>query len=99
MSAINPGPRNFDLVMLPMIVMPLLAGMVLAVPVRATGSPGNLERCAQWRRAQGVEKAALANQLGAANQLTKNQRLAEAQPDETRSLYRTSDLQRLCRTP
>lgn len=89
MTAIKPGHRSFSLVMLPAIVMPLLASL----------SPGNLERCAQWRSAHGVEKAALANQLGAANQLTKNQRLAEAQPDETRSLYRTSDLQRLCRTP
>jgi hypothetical protein len=65
----------------------------------ATLAPGNLERCAEWRRAQGVEKVALANQLGAANHLTKNQRLAEAQPGATRSLYRTIDVQRLCRAP
>ncbi len=60
--------------------------------------PGNLERCARWRQAQGVEKAVLANQLGAANALTKNQRLAEARPGDTHSLYRTSDLLRLCRS-
>lgn len=73
--------------------------VALAVSVLASVSAGNLGRCAQWRRAQGIEKAALANQLGATNHLTKNQRLAEAQPGETQSLYRISDLQRLCRTP
>lgn len=77
----------------------VLTGSALAGSALAAGSAGNLERCAQWRMAQGVDKATLANQLGAANHLTKNQRLAEAQPGETRSLYRTSDLQRLCRTP
>ncbi len=74
-----------------------IGGVVVGVLVAL--SPGNLERCAQWQSARGVEKAALANQLGAAYHLTKNQRLAEARPDETRSLYRISDLQRLCRTP
>lgn len=90
MSATNPGGASVGLV---------LAVLALAGPVLATVSPGNLERCARWRSARGGEKAALANQLGAANHLTKNQRLAEAQPGENRSLYRISDLQRLCRTP
>lgn len=93
MSASNPGKGIVGL------VLPVLAVLALAGPVQAFVSPGNLERCARWRSAQGVEKAALANQLGAANHLTKNQRLAEAQPGENRSLYRISDLQRLCRTP
>lgn len=61
--------------------------------------PGNLELCALWRGARGAEKATVANRLGAANGLTKNQRLAVAQPGDTRSLYRSADLQRLCRTP
>ena len=81
----------------PIIPGPWIVGYSLSALVAL--SPGNLERCAQWQSAQGVEKAALANQLGAANHLTKNQRLAVAQPGETRSLYRISDLQRLCRTP
>ena len=68
-------------------------GVALARP-GATLPPGNLER-----EAHGAEKATLANHLGAINHLTKNQRLAEAQPGDTRSLYRTADLQRLCRTP
>ena len=83
MSAINPSHGS----------------VVVGLLVLAALTPGNVERCAQWRRAQGVEKAALANQLGAANALTKNQRLAEAQPGDSHSLYRTADLLRLCRTP
>ncbi len=86
------------------LVRPLLAAMVLAVAAQAVAaqasvSPGNLEQCAEWRKAHGAEKATLANQLGTTNLLTKNQRLAEAHPGTSRSLYRTSDLQRLCRTP
>ena len=73
-------------------------GVALARPGAAL-PPGNLELCAHWRQAHGAEKATLANHLGAINGLTKNQRLAEAQPGDTRSLYRTADLQRLCRTP
>jgi len=73
-------------------------GVALARPGAAL-PPGNLEVCARWREALGAEKATLANHLGAINGLTKNQRLAEAQPGDTRSLYRTPDLQRLCRTP
>ena len=73
-------------------------GVALARP-RAALPPGNLELCTRWQEAHGAEKATLANHLGAINHLTKNQRLAEAQPGDTRSLYRTADLQRLCRTP
>ncbi len=73
-------------------------GFGLTRPVVAL-PPGNLELCALWRGSNGMEKAILANRLGEANSLTKNQRLAEAQPGDTRSLYRTADLQRLCRTP
>ena len=76
----------------------LVLGCTLAPPGAAL-TPGNLELCALWRGAHGAEKATLANRLGATNGLTKNQGLAEAQPGDTRSLYRTADLQRLCRTP
>lgn len=62
-------------------------------------APGPLELCARWQQARGAEKASLANQLGAGHGLTKDQRLAEAQPGDTRSLYRLNDLRRLCRTP
>jgi hypothetical protein len=82
----------------------LVLGLGLAVEFAlaqpgSTLPSGNLELCALWRGARGAEKATLANRLGAANGLTKNQRLAEAQPGDTRSLYRSADLQRLCRTP
>lgn len=60
-------------------------------------APGNLELCAKWRAARGVEKATLANRLGATNSLTKNTKLAEAQPSDSNSLYRSTDIQRLCR--
>ena len=80
------------------------AALVLGLGVGLTGPgialpPGNLELCARWREAHGAEKATLANHLGAINGLTKNTRLAEAQPGDTRSIYRIADLQRLCRTP
>lgn len=60
-------------------------------------APGNLELCAKWRAARGAEKASLANRLGASNGLTKNTKLAEAQPSDINSLYRIPDIQRLCR--
>jgi hypothetical protein len=65
--------------------------------VVAALAPGNLELCAKWRAARGVEKASLANRLGASNGLTKNTKLAEAQPSDINSLYRSTDIQRLCR--
>ena len=71
-------------------------GIALAPPGAALPA-GNLELCAQWRSARGAEKASLANQLGASNVLTKNTKLAEAQPGDTNSLYRIPDIQRLCR--
>ena len=69
----------------------------LAICVVAALAPGNLELCAEWRAARGVEKATLANRLGATNSLTKNTKLAEAQPGDSNSLYRSTDIQRLCR--
>ena len=63
----------------------------------APSAPGNQELCAQWRSARGAEKASLANRLGASNGLTKNTKLAEAQPSDINSLYRIPDIQRLCR--
>ena len=75
-------------------------GMEFALAQAGASLPsGNLELCALWRGARGAEKAKLANRLGAANSLTKNQRFAEAQPGDTHSLYRSADLRRLCRTP
>ena len=69
----------------------------LAICVVAALAPGNLELCAKWREARGAEKASLANRLGASNGLTKNTKLAEAQPSDINSLYRIPDIQRLCR--
>jgi len=81
-----------------LVALALGFGVALARPGAAL-PPGNLELCARWREAHGAEKATLANHLGAINGLTKNQRFAAAQPGDTQSLYRTADLQRLCRTP
>lgn len=52
--------------------------------------------CRAWLTSQGEQRIRLGNQLGGAHYLTKNQRL-QTSPDEAPvSLYRPSDLRRLC---
>ena len=53
--------------------------------------------CRAWRQSHGREQVAIANQIGRAAMLTKNHRLAEETPHDTASLYRVTDIQRLCR--
>ena len=53
--------------------------------------------CRVWRQSHGREQVAIANRIGHAAMLTKNQRLAEESPSDTTSLYRMADIQRVCR--
>lgn len=74
--------------------------LALAVPLAGASAAGQDTRalCLQWGRSHGAEQIALANAIGAQHLLTKDHKLAEAQPGDRRSLYRSSDLQRLCRS-
>ncbi|MCP9850154.1 hypothetical protein [Cyanobium sp. Morenito 9A2] len=58
----------------------------------------NLPTCLRWRSSSGLEHIQLGNRLGAANLLTKNQKLDPGAPDGSRPLYRDSDIARLCRS-
>ena len=53
--------------------------------------------CLSWASASGAAKAAIANRIGSEHLLTKAHKLAEAKPGASESLYRSSDIQRLCR--
>jgi hypothetical protein len=66
-------------------------------PRSAQSADGNREQCLQWSRSHGPERAALADELGRRNGLTKIHRLAEPDPGTGRSLYTTADILRLCR--
>jgi hypothetical protein len=74
---------------------PLLALSALfwATPGHAGDSQA---RCNAWQRSHGVERILLANRIGAANYLTKRQKLLESPSDAPISLYHDSDLQRVC---
>jgi hypothetical protein len=80
--------------------------LALLTTVVATALPGGVATpsafaaptadCRAWLSSQGEQRIRLGNQLGAAHYLTKNQRL-QTSPDEAPvSLYRPSDLRRLC---
>ena len=63
----------------------------------APGPAGDsLARCNAWQRSHGVERILLANTIGAANSLTKRQKLLESPADAPIALYLDSDLQRVC---
>jgi hypothetical protein len=55
-----------------------------------------LPSCKAWRDSQGVERIRLGNRLGEAHYLTKNRRLQSSPEEAPISLYRVSDLRRLC---
>jgi gamma-glutamylcyclotransferase (GGCT)/AIG2-like uncharacterized protein YtfP len=83
--------RRRNLLALAMLLVPLL-------PCGAAAQAGDLRRdCLEWSRSHGREKVAIANRIGRDNLLTKERQFAEAQPDDTTSLYRWSDIQLLCR--
>lgn len=71
-----------------------VAGLLLGSPVSA----GDLRRdCLAFESSHGTERVAIANRIGREQLLTKNRPLQEAKPGDTTSLYRWSDIQRLCR--
>lgn len=72
---------------------------LLASPggVRATTTSHDTRHdCRLWRSSRGLERVEIANRLGAANLLTKQHNFAVATPGESRSLYSSSDIRRLC---
>ena len=78
----------------------LAIALVSAVVATAVATPSAFAAptadCRAWLTSQGEQRIRLGNQLGAAHYLTKNQRL-QTSPDEAPvSLYRPSDLRRLC---
>jgi hypothetical protein len=52
--------------------------------------------CRAWRESRGVERIRRGNALGEAHFLTKDRRLQTSPDSDPISLYRTSDLRRLC---
>jgi hypothetical protein len=52
--------------------------------------------CRAWGASRGEERIRLGNSLGAAHYLTKTRRLQTSTDDAPVSLYRESDLRRLC---
>jgi hypothetical protein len=71
----------------------LLAGIGATAAVAAD----TRRDCQSWASASGSTKAAIANRIGSEHLLTKAHKLAEAKPGASESLYRSSDIQRLCR--
>ncbi len=67
-----------------------------ALPERPVRAEASLAQCQRWRRSSGPERIELGNAIGAAAYLTKQQRLAESDPQQPRLLYAPGDLQRTC---
>ena len=65
-----------------------------AATAATTGSA--VADCRAWLASHGEARIRLGNQLGAAHYLTKNQRLQTSPEDAPVTLYRNSDLRRLC---
>jgi gamma-glutamylcyclotransferase (GGCT)/AIG2-like uncharacterized protein YtfP len=72
------------------IALLLAAGFA---PALAQAEP---QGCRAWRSSHGAERILLGNSLGEAHRLTKDRRLATSPENEPVSLYRQSDLRRLC---
>ncbi len=73
-----------------LIALLLTAGYA---PALAQAEP---QGCRPWRSSHGAERIRLGNSLGEAHLLTKDRRLATSPESEPVSLYRQSDLRRLC---
>jgi gamma-glutamylcyclotransferase (GGCT)/AIG2-like uncharacterized protein YtfP len=69
--------------------------VAVATPGAGAGAATTAE-CRAWLTSQGEQRIRLGNQLGAAHYLTKNQRLQTSPDDAPVTLYRPSDLRRLC---
>jgi hypothetical protein len=74
----------------------LLLALMSALPARSVRAEASLTQCQRWRRSSGPERIELGNAIGAAAYLTKQQRLAESDPQQPRLLYAPGDLQRAC---
>jgi hypothetical protein len=78
----------------------LAIALATAVTVAAVATPSagaaTTAECRAWLTSQGEQRIRLGNQLGAAHYLTKNQRLQTSPDDAPVTLYRPSDLRRLC---
>lgn len=86
---------TFLLSTLPLSTLPLSTLLpALAAPARAADT---LALCRAWQGSHGTERILLGNALGAAHHLTKDVRLRESPPDQPVALYRSSDLQQVCR--
>ncbi|MDM7937499.1 MAG: hypothetical protein QUV06_08590 [Cyanobium sp. CZS 48M] len=79
----------------PALVMTALLAAAAAARA-AAGSQNTRHDCRLWRSSYGLEQVEIANRLGAANLLTKEHNFAVASPGDTRSLYNSSDIRRLC---
>jgi len=75
----------------------LLLGLA-ALLLGSAVSAGDLRHdCLALQSSHGQERVAIANRIGREQLLTKNRLLQEANSGDTTSLYRWSDIQRLCR--
>ncbi len=87
--------------MLPLwrLALPLgLSGLLLQWPWPAPAAPADtIALCRAWQGSHGLERILLGNALGAAHHLTKNERLRDSPPERPVALYRTTDLQQVCR--
>ena len=78
------------------LAIALVSAVVATAVATAAAFAAPTADCRAWLTSQGEQRIRLGNQLGAAHYLTKNQRL-QTSPDEAPvSLYRPSDLRRLC---
>ncbi len=74
-----------------------LALLLAGIGATAAGAADTRRDCQSWASASGSTKTAIANRIGSEHLLTKAHKLAEAKPGASESLYRSSDIQRLCR--
>ncbi len=73
-----------------------LATSATLVLLLQSAAAAEVPNCQTWRSSHGLERIRLGNQLGEAHYLTKN-RLLQTSPEQAPiSLYRPSDLRRLC---
>ena len=74
-----------------------LALLLAGIGATAAVAADTRRDCQSWASASGSTKAAIANRIGSEHLLTKAHKLSEAKPGASESLYRSGDIQRLCR--
>ncbi len=75
-----------------------LALVLAGIGATAAVAADTRRDCQSWASASGSTKATIANGIGSEHLLTKAHKLAEAKPGASESLYRSSDIRRLCRS-